>query len=114
MLNSPGPRAWTQLRAVLGAGYPYNPSLNYGPSDYNVAKAFKLFGMWQPVFFHGSKGWMEKVAGGWSLSGIFNWHSGFPWTPVVNVNSLTAAEASIADICGYSQLLPAALPGRRG
>src|SRR2546430_6753090 len=47
--------------------YPYNLSLNYGRSDYNVGKAFKLFGMWEPVFFHGSKGWMEKIAGGWSL-----------------------------------------------
>ena len=63
--------------------YPYNLDLNYGRSDYNVGKAFKLFGMWQPVFFHGSKNWVEKIAGGWSLSGIFNIHSGFPWSPVV-------------------------------
>ena len=65
--------------------YPYDPSLNYGPSDYNVGKAFKLFGLWQPVLFHGSRGWMEKVAGGWNLSGIFNWHSGFPWDPYASV-----------------------------
>jgi len=67
--------------------FPYNPDLNYGRSDYNVARAFKLFGMWQPVFFHGSRGWIEKVAGGWSLSGILNVHSGFPWTPVINVQN---------------------------
>ncbi len=35
--------------------YPYNLSLNYGRCDYNVSKAFKLFGTWQPVFFHGSQ-----------------------------------------------------------
>jgi hypothetical protein len=67
--------------------FPYSPNLNYGRSDYNVAKAFKLFGMWQPVFFHGSRGWIEKVAGGWSLSGILNIHSGFPWTPYINVQN---------------------------
>jgi hypothetical protein len=80
--------------------YAYNPSLNYGPSDYNVGKAFKLFGMWQPVIFHGSNGWMEKVAGGWSLSGILNWHSGFPWEPVVSVQngSLYCGQ------CNYGQL----------
>jgi Carboxypeptidase regulatory-like domain/TonB dependent receptor len=90
--------------------YPYNPSLNYGRSDYNVGKAFKLYGMWQPVFFHGSNSWMEKIAGGWSLSGIFNIHSGFPWTPVVNVNggSLYCGQ------CGYTQLLPAAYLGGAG
>ena len=61
--------------------YPYDPSLSYGRSDYNVGKAFKLFGVWQPVLFHGDRGWVEKIAGGWSLSGIFNIHSGFPWSP---------------------------------
>jgi hypothetical protein len=80
--------------------YAYNPSLNYGPSDYNVGKAFKLFGMWQPVIFHGSNGWMEKVAGGWSLSGILNWHSGFPWTPVIS----TQGGNLYCGQCGYSQL----------
>jgi hypothetical protein len=52
--------------------YPYDPSLSYGRSDYNVGKAFKLYGLYQPVFFHGSHAWLEKVAGGWSISGIFN------------------------------------------
>src|SRR5271165_1368050 len=86
--------------------YPYNPGLNYGRSDYNVGKAFKLYGLWQPVFFHGSNGWLEKIAGGWSLSGIFNLHSGFPWTPQVNFNgSLYCAN------CGYSSVLPIYLGG---
>ena len=58
--------------------YPYNSHAAYGRSDYNVANGFKLFGLWQPVFFKNGNGWPEKVAGGWSLSGIFNLHSGFP------------------------------------
>ena len=89
--------------------YAFSPSLNYGPSDYNVGKAFKLFGMWQPVFFHGSRGWMEKAAGGWSLSGILNWHSGFPWTPVVS----TQNGSLYCGQCGYSQL-PAIYLGGAG
>lgn len=89
--------------------YPYNPSLNYGRSDYNVGKAFKLFGLWQPVLFHGSNSWMEKIAGGWSLSGILNLHSGFPWSPVVNFGG-----SLYCGTCGYSQLLPAAYLGGAG
>jgi len=89
--------------------YAYSPGLNYGPSDYNVGKAFKLFGMWQPVIFHGSRGWMEKVAGGWSLSGILNWHSGFPWTPVIS----TQGGSLYCGQCGYSQL-PAIYLGGAG
>jgi hypothetical protein len=90
--------------------YPYNPSLNYGRSDYNVGKAFKLFGMWQPVIFHDSNSWMEKVAGGWSLSGILNLHTGFPWAPAVNVNG----GSLYCSLCSYSQLLPAAYLGGAG
>ena len=110
MLNSLGLRAWTPVpRPYSEQDYPYNPSLNYGRSDYNVSKAFKLFGMWQPVFFHGSRSWIEKIAGGWSLSGILNLHSGFPWTPVVNVlnGNLYCGQ------CGYSSL-PAVYLGGAG
>jgi len=90
--------------------YPFKPSLNYGRSDYNVGKAFKLYGVWQPVFFHGSNSWMEKIAGGWSLSGIFNVHSGFPWTPMVSVNGGNTYCAQ----CGYGSLFPAAYLGGAG
>jgi len=90
--------------------YPYDPSLNYGRSDYDVSKAFKLFGMWEPVLFHGSNAWMEKIAGGWTLSGIWNWHSGFPWNPVVSVQN----GSLYCGTCGYGQLLPAAYLGGAG
>jgi Carboxypeptidase regulatory-like domain/TonB dependent receptor len=87
--------------------YPYDPSLNYGRSDYNVGKAFKLFGVWQPVLFRGDRGWVEKIVGGWSLSGIFNIHSGFPWSPLVNVNG----GSLYCGTCGYTSLFPIYLGG---
>jgi hypothetical protein len=90
--------------------YPYNLNLNYGRSDYNVGKAFKIFGMWQPVFFHGNKSWVEKIAGDWSLSGIFNLHSGFPWSPLVSVNG----GSLYCGNCGYTTLQPAAYLGGAG
>ena len=62
--------------------YLFNPGFSYGRSDFDVNKSFKVFGLWQPVIFRGAHNWAEKVAGGWSLSGIFTIHSGFGWTPV--------------------------------
>jgi hypothetical protein len=89
--------------------YPYNTNVSYGRCDYNVGKAFRIFGVWQPVFFHGNS-WIEKVAGGWSLSGIFNMHSGFPWTPEVSV----AGGSLYCGQCGYSTLFPGAYLGGAG
>ena len=60
--------------------YPYNTRAAYARSDYNVTDAFKLFGLWEPVIFHGHS-WAEKIAGGWSISGIWNVDTGFPWNP---------------------------------
>jgi carboxypeptidase family protein/TonB-dependent receptor-like protein len=90
--------------------YPYNPDLSYGRSDYNVGKAFKIYGMWQPVFFHGNRGWIDKIVGGWSLSGIFNLHSGFPWSPVVSVQG----GSLYSDNFAYTTLFPAAYLGGAG
>jgi hypothetical protein len=90
--------------------YPYNTGLNYGRSDYNVGKAFKLFGLWQPILFHDGPSWMERLGGGWSLSGILNLHTGFSWNPVVNVNG----GSLYCSLCGYTQLLPGAYLGGAG
>lgn len=91
--------------------YPFNPSADYGPSDYNVGRAFKLFGMWQPRFFAGNSV-LEKIAGGWTISGILNLHSGFPFSPVVSV---TGGNLYCGNGCGaYSTLYPAAYLGGAG
>jgi hypothetical protein len=54
---------------------------------------------------------LEKVAGGWSISGIFNLHSGFPWTPTYSniMNGSLYYQGS-----GYGSLRPAAYKGGAG
>jgi hypothetical protein len=88
--------------------FPFDLGRDYGPSDYNVGRAGKIFAMWQPRFFRGN-GFLEKIAGGWSLSGIANIHSGFPWSPVVNFGGSLYCSG-----CGYSTLYPAAYLGGAG
>jgi hypothetical protein len=91
--------------------YPYNSHAAYGRSDYNVTDGVKIFGLWQPVIFHGSRSWMEKVAGGWSLSGIWNWHTGFPLNPSYNANTDGGLYYNGS---GYGQLRPSAYSGGAG
>jgi Carboxypeptidase regulatory-like domain len=84
--------------------YPYDVHAAYGRSDYNIGNAFKLFGLWQPVFFHGNN-MLEKVAGGWSLSGIWNVHTGFPWNPQYNTQGIYYQGS------GYGSVRPASITG---
>jgi hypothetical protein len=64
--------------------YPFDLNAWNGPADNDVTHNFKLWGVWTPTFFKGHHDWLEKVAGGWTVSGILNAHSGFPWTPTYN------------------------------
>jgi hypothetical protein len=64
--------------------YPFDLNAWTGPADNDVTHNFKLWGVYSPTIFKGSHGWLEKAAGGWTVSGIFNAHSGFPWTPTYN------------------------------
>jgi hypothetical protein len=75
--------------AYAGSFYQYNVATGFATSDFNVRHAFKLYGVWSPTIFKGSRSWAEKIAGGWSLAGILNAHTGFPWTPYYSVGELS-------------------------
>ncbi len=76
--------------------YLYHPAYSYGRSDFDINHMFKLFGVWQPVLFHGSQGWAEKIVGGWTLGGIMTLHSGYGWTPVY-----TEPHQIYCNLCNY-------------
>ena len=104
---------WAKSLDTNGSGpyyedpyYPLGSGYSYGPSDFNIGKSFKLFALWQPVIFHGSNGWAEKVLGQWSLSGIFNLHTGFPYSP-----SYSTGTSMYCNTCGYSNIRPYYLGG---
>ncbi len=74
--------------AYAGGFYQWNLATGFATSDYDVRHAFKVYGIYSPTIFKGSRSWMEKVAGGWSVSGILNAHTGFPFTPTYCVCNL--------------------------
>lgn len=53
-----------------------------GPSDYDATHNFRAYGIWELPIFREKRDFLGKVLGGWDLSGIYQFHSGFPWTPV--------------------------------
>ena len=100
--------------------YQWNPKAAWGPSDWDVRNQFKLWGVWTPNYVHSDRQWVNKLVGGWSLSGIFNWHSGFPWSPIYTVidgNQICSITYNTG--CGQPngslfQLLPASYAGGAG
>ena len=65
----------------------YTPSANYGLSDFNAANTlvgqiiYELpFGRGRQFALHGP---LDQIAGGWRVSSLFQWHSGVPFTPVI-------------------------------
>ncbi|HEV2136009.1 MAG TPA: TonB-dependent receptor [Terracidiphilus sp.] len=88
--------------------YPYSASLNYAPSDNNIPREWKIWGSYAPKFFAGKPAWMEKTMGGWTLTGIYDIHNGFPWTPQYN---LQGGGSLYCGTCWYNNVLPVAMSG---
>ncbi len=104
---------WSKSMDTNGSGpyyedpyFPANAAYSYGRSDFNIGKSFKAFGLWQPVFFKGNHNLLEKVAGGWSLSGIFQYHTGFPFSPSYGIS-----QSLYCQQCGYQNVRPQYLGG---
>jgi hypothetical protein len=84
--------------AYQGPPYQWDLSTGFANADYDVRHAFKLYGVWTPTIFRGNS-WAEKVAGGWSISGILNAHSGFPWTSQYG-------QGEVLPICNNNNTVP--------
>lgn len=92
--------------------YQWNPQLDWGLSDFNSTHNVKIWGVYSPNFFH--QGWEKKILGGWTVSGIFNWHSGFPWTPYFPSTCNLIYASGACTNGGNTQLAPVAYLGGAG
>ncbi len=89
--------------------YPYGLQYLKGPADFDVTHNVKLYGVYTPTLFKGH-GWMSRILGGWQISGIMNWHSGFPWTPLYSNTGCNVVYPN----SGYCNLRPDASVGNFG
>ena len=63
--------------------YPFDQRTERGPSDFDVTHSITAFAVWELPIARSRHDWLHTAAGGWKLSPIFTFNSGFPWTPVV-------------------------------
>jgi hypothetical protein len=76
----------------------YNFNAQRGPSDNNAAARFSLGGEWALPFGRGNpyltSGWQSAVVGGWSVAGIYQFETGFPFTAVLGSDNANAGNTS--------------------
>jgi hypothetical protein len=63
--------------------FPLDVRQERGPSDYDVKHNFVASALWELPFLRGRHDVAGKVFGGWEVSTIATYHTGFPWTPVI-------------------------------
>ncbi len=69
--------------ACTNQSFPVDQKTEHGPSDFDVTHAFVAAGTWDIPFFTKQNTLASKLLGGWQVSSIVTWNSGFPWTPKI-------------------------------
>ncbi len=82
---------------VTNQTYPIDDHTERGPSDYDATHNFRAYGVWDLPIFRTRNDFIGRVLGGWELNGIYQFHSGFPWTPVAS---------NLCAVLGSSSLCP--------
>src|ERR1700693_3815252 len=79
--------------------YPTVLSTERGPSDYDATHNLRVVGLWDLPIFRNRDDWQGRILGGWEVNGDFQFHSGFPWTPVATNNcNITLGSTTICPL----------------
>jgi Carboxypeptidase regulatory-like domain/TonB dependent receptor len=83
---------WSKSTDIVSSdevGAPTNPTFpldirqERGPSDYDVRHYFVGSVLYDLPLFKDRKDALGAILGGWQISSIATFHTGFPWTPVI-------------------------------
>ncbi|MFZ0595003.1 MAG: TonB-dependent receptor [Bryobacteraceae bacterium] len=96
MLDDQDSSGWGRIAGSPIYQDAYNPSSNYGYSNYDVPRMFKGDVVYQlPIGkgkeFLNSGGLLDALVGGWQASTIFTVESGTPFTPVMGTANLSGS-----------------------
>lgn len=105
----------TALNSSVGANapgfvmYPGNPKLDWGPSTTDVRHMAAIHGAWELPYGRSAaaRGWRDKLLGGWTLSAIETFTSGFLFTAQLGYNPTNNGDTR-------NPIRPSVNPGFRG
>ncbi|AXC09581.1 Oar protein [Acidisarcina polymorpha] len=73
---------------------PANPVSEYGPSDFDVRHRVTVAGNWDLPKYHNGHGLVGNLVSGWQINGIYQFHTGFPWTPVTGQPTVAVVQSA--------------------
>lgn len=89
-LSSEGPGA------VANQTWPQNQRTERGPSDFDATHYVTINAIYALPIFRHQTNWTSRLLGGWALSGIYTYHTGFPWTPKTGQSVSTPGGPTLA------------------
>jgi hypothetical protein len=84
--------------AVTNQTYPQDNSSERGPSDFDVRHYLTMSGVYELPFFRRKNNLADALLGGWKVSGIMTYRTGFPFTPVIDGCTSTTTESTVCGV----------------
>ena len=81
---------------VTNQTYPQQQSTERGPSDFDSKHYWNASIMYDLPVYKKQDGVLGKVLGGFSISTVLTYHTGFPWTPVTGQSVSTPGGPSLS------------------
>lgn len=89
---------------VTNQTFPQDNSTERGPSDFDVKHFVTVSGLYELPFFRERRDFIGSALGGFSISSILTYRTGFPFTPVVDASTSTPGGPRLSPVRpqGYS------------
>jgi hypothetical protein len=103
--------------------YPYldnaQPGLNWARANFDLTHAFKANFVYQLPFGNGhswapANGFLSQLVSRWTVSSIFTWQSGPPFSILSGIGSLNRTARSLLDNTAYTTSTPQQIAGQLG
>jgi hypothetical protein len=90
--------SWEAPEFRTNQSFPVDQDEEYGRSDYDTRHNFNVAAVFDLPFYRSQNNWKGKILGGWQLSTIVTYNTGYPWTPRTG-GCLSGASVSSSNFC---------------
>ncbi len=91
--------SWEAPCACTNQTFPVDQDEEYGRSDFDTRHNFNFAAVFDLPFYSDQSSWKGKLLGGWQVSTIVTYNTGYPWTPRTGSGCLQGGSTSSANFC---------------